>query len=179
MHSCLNSHAWIEEVRIISRMVVMTACSAQWLSWICYKWMSRIQISSTLRRHRRQSGLMTEGIPHEWNQRTLGPIGHRNSAIEHFIYMEQKAYKIHDQDQVAIWEFTMELFQQCFHGLPWFWDLQNARNSIVRTLELVQQMGSEGRGCNQSILIFVGMPNASMCPLHTGTGWRQGGCRNS
>ncbi len=96
--------------------------------------------------------------------------GHRNSAIEPFIYMEQKAYKIHDQDQVAIWEFTMELFQQCFHGLPWFWDLQNARNSIVRTLELVQQMESEGRGCNQSMLFFVGMPNASMCPLHTGTG---------
>lgn len=160
-----------------------------WLLWqlvlpsdwaeFCYKWMSRIQISSTLRRHRRQSGLMTEGIHHWWNQRTLGPIGHRNSAIEHFIYMERKAYKILDQDRVAIWELTMELFRQCFHGLPWFWDMQNARNTVVRTLELVQQMQSEGRGCNQSMLFFVGMPNASMCPLHTGTGWRQGGCRNS
>jgi len=94
-----------------------------WLLWqlvlpsdwaeFCFKWISWIQILST-RRHRRQSGLMTEGIPHGWNKRTLGSIGHRNSAIEHFNYMERKAYKIHDQDWVAIWELTMELFQQCF-----------------------------------------------------------------
>ncbi len=36
------------------------------------------------------------------------------------------------------------------------------------TLELVQQMQSEGRGCNQSMLFFVGMLNASIRALDEG-----------
>jgi len=113
MHSCLNSHVdWGSQNYILHGCYDSLFCPVTELNF-AFKWISWIQILST-RRHRRQSGLMTEGIPHGWNKRTLGSIGHRNSAIEHFNYMEQKAYKIHDQDWVAIWELTMELFQQCF-----------------------------------------------------------------
>ncbi len=79
----LNAHEMREGkcilVSILMRGLRKSELYLAWLLWqlalpsdwaeFCYKWMSQIQISSTLRRPRRQSGLMTEGIPHGWNQR--------------------------------------------------------------------------------------------------------------